>query len=254
MAHYSVHVGTVKRSSGQNAIESAAYISRSKLTLHQVDKEYNIPVSFSYDYSKKGGLAFSKIYLPENAPEWAGDREQLWNKAELAENRCDARPAGKIMIALPNELSDEQNIELLEKIVSPLVKFGMVVDANIHNDSEGNPHMHLQFTTREFAQNKYGEFEFSRLKNRDWDGPQFVRYVREMIAEKINESYLEHGFTERVTHKSYKELGIDLTPTVHEGPARNMHNAELTELNRQIAAENAEKIKEKPSIILDVLA
>ena len=62
MAHYSVHVGTVKRSSGQNAIESAAYISRSKLTLHQLDKEYNIPVSFAYDYSKKGGLGFAKIY------------------------------------------------------------------------------------------------------------------------------------------------------------------------------------------------
>lgn len=74
-----------------------------------------------------------------------------------------------------------------------------------------------------------------------------------MIAEKINESYLEHGFTERVTHKSYKELGIDLTPTVHEGPARNMNNAELTELNRQIAAENAEKIKEDPTIILRVV-
>lgn len=254
MAHYSVHVGTVKRSVGQNAIESAAYISRSRLTLHQVDKEYNIPVSFTYNYSQKGGLAFSKIYLPENAPEWASDRQQLWNKAELVENRCDAVPAGKIMVALPKELSDEQNIELLEKIVDELVKLGMVVDANIHNDSDGNPHMHLQYAFREFVQNKYGEYEFSRLKNRDWQGPEWTRCIREMTAGMINESYLENGFSERVTHKSYKELGIDLTPSVHEGPARNMHNAELTELNRQIAAENAEKIKEKPSIILDILA
>lgn len=164
MAHYSVHVGKVRRSIGQNAIESASYISRSKLTLHQVDKEYNIPVSFTYDYSKQGGLAFSKIYAPDNAPEWASYRQGLWNKAELTESRSNAETAGKIMIALPNELSDEQNIELLEEIVNELVKFGMVVDANIHNDSDGNPHAHLQHTFREFAKNKYGEYDFSALK------------------------------------------------------------------------------------------
>jgi hypothetical protein len=144
MAHFSVHVGTVRRGAGQNAIASAAYISRSKLSLTVTDKETNISVNLDWDYSKKEGLAHSKIYAPEHAPEWVLNREVLWNTVEKSENRCDAEVGGKIMIALPNRLSEEQNIALMEDIVSELVAMGMVVDANIHNDHENNPHLHLQ--------------------------------------------------------------------------------------------------------------
>jgi len=90
MANYSVHVSTVKRSVGQNAIASAAYNSRSELSLNITDKETNITVQLSWDYSKKAGLAHSEIHAPDHAPEWVYDRETLWNKAEKAENRCDS--------------------------------------------------------------------------------------------------------------------------------------------------------------------
>ncbi len=149
MAHFSVHVGTIRRGIGQNAIASAAYISRSKLTLYATDKETNITVPLVWDYRKKAGLAFSKIYAPINAPEWVFNREKLWNKCEEIENRCDSETGGKIMIALPNELTEEQNIALLENIVAELVDLGMIVDANIHNDKENNSHMHLQHSQRE---------------------------------------------------------------------------------------------------------
>ena len=254
MAHFSVHVGTVRRGVGQNAIASAAYISRSKLSLTMTDKETNISVKLDWDYSKKEGLAHSKIYAPEHAPEWVLNQEVLWNAVEKGENRCDAEVGGKIMIALPNRLSEEQNIVLMEEIVSELVSMGMIVDANIHNDHENNPHLHLQHTQRELVRNRYVEIEFSPIKNATWRGPKWVKFVREMAAEKINSHYLANGFDLQVTYKSYKELGIDLEPGVHEGPARNIKNAELVELNRQIAAVNAEKIKAKPSIILDILA
>ena len=62
MANYSVHVSTVKRSSGQNAIASAAYNSRSKLSLNATDKDTNITVQLAWDYSKKDGLAYSQIH------------------------------------------------------------------------------------------------------------------------------------------------------------------------------------------------
>jgi nucleoside-triphosphatase THEP1 len=253
MAHYSVHVSTVRRSVGQNAVATAAYISRSKLTLYATDKETNITAPLTWDYSKKGGLVFSKIYAPENAPDWVLDRQQLWNKAEQAENRCDAETANKIMVALPIEFSHEQNVEVAEKIASNFVSDGMVAEVAIHNDSDGNPHVHVQTTQRELVENRYGEIEFSRLKNRDWKGPQWIKSIREMVAEEINTLYIKNGFDLQVTNKSYKELGIDLVPSRHEGPAKNIKNSELTELNRQIGAENAERIKAKPSIILDVL-
>ena len=97
MASLSAQVSTVRRSVGQNAIASAAYNSRSKLSLDATDKETNITVQLAWDYSTKGGLAFSKIYAPDHAPEWVYDRETLWNKSEKAENRCDATTAHKIM-------------------------------------------------------------------------------------------------------------------------------------------------------------
>ncbi|MDP5083613.1 MAG: MobA/MobL family protein, partial [Rickettsiaceae bacterium] len=253
MANYSVHVSTVKRSVGHNAIASAAYNSRSELSLNITDKETNITVQLSWDYSKKAGLAHSEIHAPDHAPEWVYDRETLWNKAEKAENRCDAVTAGKAMIALPNEFSEEQNVTLVKEIVGKLVALGMIVDANIHNDNENNPHAHLMHTTREIVENRYGELDFSPLKNRDWQGPEWVKFVRELAADTINKHYELNGFEQRISHKSYKELGVDLEPSVHEGPAKNIKNSELTELNRQIGAENAERIKAKPSIILDVL-
>ncbi|HJK89011.1 MAG: MobA/MobL family protein (plasmid) [Candidatus Megaira endosymbiont of Mesostigma viride] len=253
MTFLSAQVSTVKRRLGQNAVASAAYNARTKLELTVLDKATGITSTLIFDYSSKPGLAYSKIYAPDHAPEWVYDRQKLWNKCEQAENRCDANTAHKIMLPLPNELTIEQNIALLEDCVKELVKLGMIVDANIHYDNENNKHAHLMGSTRELVENRYGEIEFAATKNRAWNHKNFVNFVRQMHADKVNEHYAMHGYDKRFCPKSYKDLGIDLIPGVHEGPARSINNAELSELNLRIAAENAEKIKEKPSIILDVL-
>ena len=245
MAFLSAQVSTVKRGLGQNAVASAAYIARTKLELTVLDKATGITGTLVFDYSSKPGLAHSKIYAPDHAPEWVYDREKLWNKCEQVENRLRARTAHKIMLPLPNELTIEQNIALLEDCVKELVKLGMIVDANIHYDNENNKHAHLMCSMRELVENRYGEIEFAATKNRDWHHKNFVNFVRQMHAEKVNEHYAMHGYDKRFCHKSYKDLGIDLIPGVHEGPARSINNAELSELNRRIALENAEKIKEK---------
>jgi Ti-type conjugative transfer relaxase TraA len=254
MTFLSAQVSTVKRRLGQNAVASAAYNARTKLELTVLDKVTGITSTLVFDYSSKPGLAYSKIYAPDHAPDWVYDRQKLWNKCEQVENRLRARTAHKIMLPLPNELTIEQNIALLEDCVKELVKLGMIVDANIHYDNENNKHAHLMCSMRELVENRYGEIEFAATKNRDWHHKNFVNFVRQMHAEKVNEHYAMHGYDKRFCHKSYKDLGIDLIPGVHEGPARSINNAELSELNRRIALENAEKIKARPSIILDVLA
>jgi Ti-type conjugative transfer relaxase TraA len=254
MAFLSAQVSTVKRGIGQNSVASAAYNARTKLELTVLDKATGITGTLVFDYSSKGGLVYSKIYAPDHAPEWVYDREKLWNKCEQVENRLRARTAHKIMLPLPNELTIEQNIALLEDCVKELVKLGMIVDANIHYDNENNKHAHLMCSMRELVENRYGEIEFASTKNRDWHHKNFVNFVRQMHAEKVNEHYAMHGYDKRFCHKSYKDLDIDLIPGVHEGPARSINNAELSELNRRITLENAEKIKARPSIILDVLA
>ena len=189
MAHYSVHVSTVKRSHGQNAIASAAYNARDKLELNVFDKQTGISSSILFDYSSKGGLAYSRIFAPEDVPEWVYDREKLWNKCEQAENRCDGVTAGKIMVALPKEFSEEQNIALAEELIRPMIDGGLVVDVNIHNDRENNPHSHEMYSTRELVKNRYGEMEFSKFKNRDFEGPKWVKEYREYVADTINKHY-----------------------------------------------------------------
>ena len=121
MAHYSLHVSEVQRGKGQNAVASAAYNARYKLELTVVDNK------LTFDYSAKSGLAYSKIYAPDDALLWVYDREVLWNKAEDAERRRNSQTARKIMVALPNELNLEQQIALVEDIVEELVGMGMIV-------------------------------------------------------------------------------------------------------------------------------
>ena len=53
MAHYSVHVSTVRRSIGQNAVASAAYIARAKLELTVFDKVTGITNTLIFDYPSK---------------------------------------------------------------------------------------------------------------------------------------------------------------------------------------------------------
>lgn len=253
MALYSVHIGEVQRSKGQNAVASAAYNSRSKLSYSFTSKENNIPGEITWNYSDKEGLAYSKIIAPSDAPDWVYDREELWNRAEEAELRIDSQTARKFMVALQKELSEEQNIDLINDIAKELVSLGMVVDINVHNDNPDNPHAHLQATLRELVENRNGEIEFSKIKNREWGSRAFYCSFREMVADKINEHFMKAGIDKRVTHESYKTLGIDLEPSKHEGPSRNIKNAELVKNNLLILEENYKKILEDPARILDKL-
>lgn len=253
MAIFSSHTSMVQRSKGQNAVASAAYNSRDKLSYIFVDKEHNSPGEITWDYKDKEGLAYSNIFAPDEAPDWVHDREALWNKCEEIEKRNDAQTARKIMKALPVELTLEQNIELINEFAKEIVSLGMVVDVNIHNDAEHNPHAHLMLTLRELKEDRYGEINFSETKNREWGKRNFVNWHRELFANLTNKHLAKHGFDARVSHLSYKEQGIDLIPTKHVGPGMNITNSELVKNNLEILEENYQKILEKPTRILDKL-
>ncbi len=83
MALYYFHVDQVKRSEGRSAVASAAYRSGEKL--------HNLWDGETHDYTKKGGVVFTKIMLPPNAPEQFSDRSTLWNNLEQFEKRGDAQ-------------------------------------------------------------------------------------------------------------------------------------------------------------------
>src|SRR3546814_18852382 len=71
--------------------------------------------------------------LPTDAPEWAADRERLWNAAELAETRKNATVAREYEIALPVELSADERRELALGLAREISeRQGVAVDVWIH--------------------------------------------------------------------------------------------------------------------------
>lgn len=82
----------------------------------------------------------------------------------------------------------------------------------------------------------------------NWNSKEFLQSYREDWAKKINEKLKDLGLDQKVDHRSYKEQGIEKTPTIHEGAtARKMELdgkvSDRMEINRQIKAIN-EKIKQ----------
>ena len=121
MALFHFHVGQVKRSAGQSAIESAAYRAGEKLY-----SEYYGQFS---DYTRKGGVMHTEILLPPHAPREYADRQTLWNAVEEAERNKNAQLAYSFDIALQNEFSLEENIELARKfLLDNFVTRGMIAD------------------------------------------------------------------------------------------------------------------------------
>src|SRR5699024_11299081 len=103
------------------------------------------------------------IMKTDNAPEWNLERERLWNEVEEFENRDNARLSRNILIALPNDMTHEQQRKVTEEYIkNNFVDAGMVADTSIHRDDENNPHAHIMLTVLEFDEN--GNWETRKSK------------------------------------------------------------------------------------------
>lgn len=255
MAIYHCSKSEVQRSKGHNAVAANSYISRSKLQLITTDNSTKEKQTISYNSTSRKGLAHSIILAPDDAPSWVYDRQELWNRAESVETRKNAETARKLIIALPKELTLQQNIELIEQFaLECLVSHGMVADINIHYDSEDNPHVHIQMTTRKLIRSLENDQVVFGEKGRDWGRRKFLYYYRENVAHFINLYLEKHGALDRVSHLSHKARGIDLVPTIHEGAAHYIKDSKLRLINEQILKKNAAKIRTNPELVFDKLS
>ena len=108
-------------SGGRSAVASAAYRSREKLL--------NDETGIVYDFTRKGGVVYKEILLPENAPEKYQSRELLWNDVQREEKRSDAQLAREVEVALPAELSRADQITVLHSFIRKnFVDKGMIAD------------------------------------------------------------------------------------------------------------------------------
>ena len=141
MAIYHLEAKVVSRGAGRSAVAASAYLSCSRL--------YNDYDGIQHDYTKKQGLVWQQVFLPEYAPQEWQDREKLWNAVEEVEMAKDSRLAREFVVALPIELSRTEQIELLQEFIrEQFVSDGMCADAAIHDTDGHNPHAHILLTVR----------------------------------------------------------------------------------------------------------
>lgn len=274
MALYHFSVKQVSRGKGQTVVNSAAYISGQKL--------YNDYYGQVHDYTRKSGVMFTEILKPDYVPERLSDRETLWNEVERAEKGKRAQLAYSFDIALQNELTLEENIQLAREFCQEqFVARGMIVDLAVHEgkskdgDEPDNPHFHVLAPIRPFTEegiwgNKQkreyvldeegnrikdakGKYVFNAVSTTGWNDPELLKEWRKAWTEKVNDKFRECHMAARIDHRSYKEQGIDLIPTIHEGyEVRAMEKKGIKtiigELNRAIRQFNQMFISLKESI------
>lgn len=254
MAIFHLSVKTISRSAGRSATAAIAYRSGEKV----MDERTGLV----HDYTRRRGVEHTEIFLPENAPAWASQREQLWNAAELAEKRKNSTVAREFEVALPAELNREQRLELVREFARDLVqRHGMAVDVAIHEPGkEGdhrNHHAHILCSTRRLTPEGFKD------KTRELDDQKSgeVSHWRERWAEMSNRHLENAGRQERIDHRSLEaqraaaiERGdteqaakLERLPTVHLGPnvvqmEQRGIRTERGDKGRDIAQRNAQII------------
>lgn len=257
MAIYHFEAKVISRGKGQSAIASASYRSGEKLYSERYNK---------FNFYSRSVAPKTFILKPSNAPDWTLNRQKLWNEVEKIEKRKESQLARDFILALPSELNEEEQEELLLNYCQEnFVNNGMVADIAIHRDKDGNPHAHIMTTIRPFNKNgqwgdkakaEYilddkgnktrtagGNIRIKKIPTTDWDSKESLKKWRENWAVAINHSLEKKGLNQTVTDKSFKEQGKKELPTKHLGSYA--HQLELKglpsengDINREIKTYN----------------
>jgi hypothetical protein len=221
--HLSVKIG--QRSKGRSAVAKSAYDAATRLT----NSEGRV-----FDFRRKAGVVDSFILSPVGAPEWARDREALWNRAEAAERRKDATLYREVEVSLPRDLPREMWRGLTSDACRPYLDAGVPIDVALHcpraADGGEQPHAHLLIPTR--AIDPASTTGFARVKNdtlaamfesggrRGGLPGEALQRERERWAAALNRSLRDAGSLRRVDARSHAERGINRQPEPKVGEGR----------------------------------
>ena len=251
MAIFIASTKSISRGKGQSAVAGASYRAGVELQ----DERYGK----THDYSKRHGVMSADIILPSSLKNTGAtiERGELWNKAEQAENRKDARVAREWLVNLPYELSEKEREELAHRFSQELAdRYGVIADCAIHKPTDKeiergadprNFHAHIMLTTRQVELNENNEIiltdkstaELSDKKRRELGLERMsheVKQVRQLWESVANEKLAEHGL-DLIDSSSYKSQGIDIEPQLKMGSV-------ATKLERRKYAEELKKAKE----------
>ena len=253
------HIAIVSRAKGQSCMAKCAYNSGVK-RWSEYERCWKLP------HSNPDRVRLIEVMLPPNAPREYADPEKLWNAVDAAEKAPNAQTARTMVLALPRELTFEQNVDLLhEYCQSQFVDKGMICNFFYHDEGDGNPHAHIMLTMRPMDEqgrfvmrkstNVYELDENGNRKRRangsyirqkiftvDWDDHKYGEIWRHEWEVVQNVHLEKAGRPERVDMRSYKRQGIDRLPQRHLGPAASMEEkgiqTNLGNRNRSIFGAN----------------
>ena len=171
MAIYHYHRSIGKRTAGKNAVFAAAYIRGEKRTCDRTGE--------TNDFSDKIDVIYTNTFLPDDSPVWARELRNkkiddgnggkhadetgvlfstyAWNQIEFSEKRVDSQLYFHDDIAIPNSLTKEQAIELVDDFVKSNIAInGIFCDVAIHWD-DNNHHAHLLMPLRSLTENVFSK-------------------------------------------------------------------------------------------------
>ena len=242
LAIFHCAIKIISRSTGRTATSASAYRSATKV--------FDDETGETFDYTRKGGVAFSEILLCNNAPTKYADRQTLWNAVQEIEKNKNAQLCREIEVALPKELSRKEQIALVRKYINKnFVEQGMCADWALHDKLDGNPHAHILLTLRPIKKN--GEWGAKRkdsyaldengqkipvidkatgkqkigargrkmwerisVPSTDWNETTKAEEWRKAWADICNEHLQGKA---QIDHRSYARQGKKDLPTMHEG-------------------------------------
>jgi ATP-dependent exoDNAse (exonuclease V) alpha subunit len=221
MAVYFLHLKTFGRSDGGSAPSAAAYRAGERIRDERTGR--------TYDHTDRQDVMHKEIVLPSRFADadldWARDRSRLWNAAEDAETRKNARVAREYLVALPVELSPDERLGLVRGFSQELSdRYRFAVDIAIHapRDFPGsdprNFHAHLLATTREVTTAGLAAkttLELNDSKRRELGLDPVINelfYVRERWAAVTNEALRSAHSSARIDHRTLEAQGIDREP------------------------------------------
>lgn len=138
------------RKAGHNLIAGVAYRLGIKLT------DWNTGIA--HDFTRKSGIIHRAIFLPRQTK--YKSLEELLADGERKERQSNSRVGRELLVAIPHELPQEQQIDLAKEFALEVQKrYGCAVIMSLHqadrNGDQRNVHAHIVMTTREIGEDGY---------------------------------------------------------------------------------------------------
>ncbi len=185
---------------GSRATSAAAYRAGERIR--------DVRTGAIYDHRGRQDVLHSEILLPAAlgslSPSWTQERASLWNAAEQAESRSNARVAREFMVVLPYELTAADRLRLARGFAQQIAeRYGNAVDLVLHapRHDPRNYHAHLLATTREVHAEGLGRKTALELTSTERHRRGLLRWSEERL-------WLRERWAE-VTNQALKEAGLD---------------------------------------------